>query len=86
MKCTVQESNLQPSVFTFSDFQCVPALFDFHKWLTVSASKITLGYAMAVCSYTRRDSPYFWLQWGSGNHRVNQSSGVRLNEAGETNQ
>src|SRR5207244_3678614 len=36
------------------------------------------GYAMAVCTYTRKDSPYFWLQWGPANHRTNQSSGVRI--------
>ena len=35
---------------------------------------------MAVCTYTRKDSPYFWLQWGRGNHRANQSSGVRLDD------
>ena len=40
----------------------------------------TLGYAMAVCTYTRKDSPYFWFQWRSSNHRRNESSGVRLND------
>jgi hypothetical protein len=40
----------------------------------------TLGYAMAVCTYTRKDSPYFWLQWANGKRRVNQSSGVRLSD------
>jgi integrase len=40
----------------------------------------TLDYAMSVCTYTRKDSPYFWLQWGADNYRVNRSSGVRLDD------
>src|SRR5437773_5649938 len=35
---------------------------------------------MAVCAYTRKDSPYFWLQWRHGQHRRNQSSAVRLDD------
>jgi integrase len=42
--------------------------------------KATLGYGMAVCTYTRKDSPYFWLQWGQSDNRTNQSSGVRLGD------
>jgi integrase len=42
--------------------------------------KATLGYGMAVCTYTRKDSPYFWLQWGTSCHRTNQSSGVRIDD------
>jgi len=35
---------------------------------------------MAVCTYTRKDSPYFWLQWGSYANRTNRSSGVRIDD------
>jgi hypothetical protein len=40
----------------------------------------TLDYAVSVCTYTRKDSSYFWLQWGSGGNRINRSSGVRLDD------
>lgn len=44
--------------------------------------KATLGYTrMGVCTYTRKGSPFFWLQWGPSNDRSQISSKVRLDDA-----
>lgn len=40
----------------------------------------TLGYGMSVCTYTRKDSPFFWLKWGTAAGE-SKSSGVRLDDS-----
>src|SRR6266700_3216989 len=42
--------------------------------------KVTLGYIVSVCCYTRKNSPFFWLKYGPRNLEKYESSKVRIDD------